>query len=41
MKNYEYIVASLPAISTSWKFGEGTSFHTYAEEIKQLGDKAD
>ena len=41
MKNYEYIVASLPAISTSWKFGEGTSFHTYAEEIKRLGDKAD
>ena len=41
MKNYEYIVASLPAISTSWKFGEGTSFRTYAEEIKRLGDKAD
>ncbi len=39
MNNYEYIISSLPAISLDWKFGEGTSFDTYAGWIKsQLGE---
>ncbi len=41
MKNYEYIVASLPDLSRNWKFGEGASLRSYAEEIKRLGDKED
>ena len=41
MKNYEYIVACLPALSRTWKFGEGTSLQSYAEEIKRRGDKED
>ena len=36
MANYEYIIASLPAISREWKFGEGRSLDTYVEWIKSL-----
>ena len=40
MANYEYIIASLPAISREWKFGEGRSLDTYVEWIKsQLSPK--
>lgn len=41
MSNYEYIVASLPAISLEWKFGEGDSFGSLVSQIKSLLDKAD
>lgn len=40
MANYEYIIASLPAVSREWKFGEGRSLDTYVEWIKsQLSPK--
>ena len=35
MNNYEYIVASLPDITTGWKFGEKTP-EDYIEEIVSL-----
>lgn len=34
MDNYEYILASLPAISLDWKFTEGSSFDSYVSWIK-------
>ncbi|MBR5660080.1 MAG: DUF2764 family protein [Bacteroidales bacterium] len=40
MVNYEYIIASLPAVSREWTFGEGKSLDTYVEWIKsQLSPK--
>ncbi len=41
MKNYEYIISSLPAISLDWKFGGGTSFDTYVDWIKTQLDASD
>ena len=41
MKNYEYIIASLPALSQDWKFSDGTSFDTYVEQIEKLCDESD
>lgn len=40
MNNYEYIIASLPAISTDWKFTDNTP-EDYLEEIKSQCSKAD
>ena len=40
MKNYEYIVASLPDISTGWKFGEKGP-EDYIEEIVSLCSEKD
>ena len=40
MNNYEYIIASLPAISTDWKFADKTP-EDYLEEIKSQCSKAD
>ena len=40
MNNYEYIVASLPDITTGWKFGEKTP-EDYIEEIVSLCSKKD
>ena len=40
MNNYEYIIASLPAISTNWKFTDNTP-EDYLEEIKSQCSKAD
>jgi len=40
MANYEYIIASLPAMSKEWRFGEGKSMDGYVEWIKKrLSDK--
>ena len=40
MNNYEYIVASLPDITTGWKFGEKTP-EDYIEEIVSLCSNKD
>ena len=40
MNNYEYIIASLPAISTDWKFTDNTP-EDYLEEIKSQCSKVD
>ena len=40
MNNYEYIVASLPDITTGWKFGEKTP-EDYIEEIVSLCSEKD
>ena len=40
MKNYEYIIASLPDITTGWKFGEKTP-EDYIEEIVSLCSEKD
>lgn len=40
MRNYEYIVASLPDITTGWKFGD-KSPQDYIEEIVSLCSKKD
>ena len=40
MKNYEYIVASLPDITTGWKFGEKCP-EDYIEEIVSLCSEKD
>lgn len=40
MNNYEYIIASLPAISTDWKFTDKTP-EDYLAEIKSQCSKAD
>lgn len=40
MNNYEYIVASLPDITTGWKFGEKTP-EDYIEEIVTLCSEKD
>ena len=40
MANYEYIIASLPAVSKDWKFAEGKSLDDYVVWIKErLGEK--
>ena len=40
MANYEYIIASLPAVSREWKFAEGRTLDTYVSWIKsQLSTK--
>ena len=40
MANYEYIIASLPAVSREWKFAEGRALDTYVSWIKsQLSTK--
>ena len=41
MKNYEYIIASLPALSQDWKFPQDRNFSSYIEEIKALADGSD
>ena len=41
MNNYEYIIASLPALSLDWKFGEGDSFGSVVAEIKSRLGKDD
>jgi hypothetical protein len=41
MKNYEYIIASLPALSQDWKFPQDRNFQSYIEEIKSLADASD
>lgn len=41
MKNYEYIIASLPAVSPDWKFPEGASFGSYVDWIKSESDPED
>lgn len=41
MKNYEYIIASLPALSQDWKFPQDRNFSSYIEEIKALADASD
>lgn len=41
MKNYEYIIASLPALSQDWKFPQDRNFESYIEEIKNLSDDKD
>lgn len=41
MKNYEYIIASLPALFQEWKYPEGRNFSSYIEEIRALLDDAD
>lgn len=41
MGNYEYIIASLPAITLDWKFPGDASFGAYVDEIKRLGGSAD
>lgn len=41
MKNYEYIIASLPALSQDWKFPQDRNFSSYVEEIKALADASD
>ena len=40
MNNYEYIIASLPDITTGWKFGEKTP-EDYIEEIVSLCSEKD
>ena len=40
MRNYEYIIASLPDITTGWKFGEKTP-EDYIEEIVSLCSEKD
>ena len=40
MNNYEYIIASLPDITTGWKFGEKTP-EDYIEEIVNLCSEKD
>ena len=40
MKNYEYIIASLPDITTGWKFGDKGP-EDYIEEITDLCSKQD
>ena len=40
MKNYEYIIASLPDITTGWKFGDKGP-EDYIEEITDLCSKKD
>ena len=40
MNNYEYIIASLPDITTGWKFGEKT-LEDYIEEIVSLCSEKD
>ena len=40
MNNYEYIIASLPDITTGWKFGEKTP-EDYIEEITSLCSEKD
>lgn len=39
--NYEYIIASLPALTPDWKFKEGSSFGTYIDWINSQLDDAD
>ena len=40
MNNYEYIITSLPDITTGWKFGEKTP-EDYIEEITSLCSEKD
>ena len=40
MRNYEYIVASLPDITTGWKFGEKGP-QDYIDEIVSLCSEKD
>ncbi len=41
MANYEYIIASLPALKPGWKFSEGTSFDGFVDWIKTQLTEAD
>lgn len=41
MKNYEYILSSLPALSPNWKFPEDSTFDTYLDWIVSHCDKSD
>ena len=41
MKNYEYIVASLPVLSTDWKYGSSESFDTILGDIREQLSKGD
>ena len=41
MGNYEYIIASLPALKPGWKFSEGTSFSGFVDWIKTQLSEAD
>lgn len=41
MKNYEYILSSLPALDPDWKFPEDASFATYVDWIVSKSDDAD
>ena len=41
MKNYEYIVASLPVLSTDWKYGSSESFESILGDIREQLSKGD
>lgn len=41
MKNYEYILSSLPALSPNWKIPENATFETYVAWIMSKSDKSD
>lgn len=41
MKNYEYIISSLPALSLGWNFPGGASFDSYVDWIRSQLDKKD
>ncbi len=40
MSNFEYIISSLPYLTTDYKYEDGQGFYTVLEEIKEnLGEK--
>ena len=40
MSNFEYIISSLPYLTTDYKYEEGQGFHTVLEQIKEnLGER--
>lgn len=41
MNNYEYIIASLPVLTTGYRYAEGSSFRTIVDEIRGQLSTAD